>query len=176
MIRILISLLIVISTVTLADGYNRKEWKHWIDTDKDCENTREEALKRDAQQVTSTNDKCTPTSGVWIDPYTNTHFVNPRKLDADHIVPLKHAHTYGGSEWPKSRKRAFANDLENVLMVSAGANRSKGAKGPNKWMPPNEEFHCEYLEQWIYIKTKYALTISHAEHAFITNYREKNCN
>lgn len=175
MIRILISLLIMVSTATLADGYNRKEWKHWIDTDKDCENTREEALKRDAQQVTTTNDKCTPTSGLWVDPYTARIVHNPRKLDADHIVPLKHAHTYGGSSWSKARKRAFANDLENVLMVSAGANRSKGAKAPNKWMPPNEDYHCEYLVKWSYIKTKYDLQVSKAEHRFIEQYTEENC-
>jgi hypothetical protein len=29
--------------------------------------------------------------------------------------------------------------------VSASANRSKGARDPAVWLPPNQEFHCEYV-------------------------------
>lgn len=49
----------------------------------------------------------------------------------------------------------FANDFENLLVVEGGLNQSKGAKGPDKWMPPNHNFRCNYLKQFDFIVAKY---------------------
>lgn len=146
--------------------YDRSTWSHWVDLDKDCEESREEALVRDALFVAYTNGKCTPVYGVWKDPYTDSYFFVARKLDADHIVPLKWAHEHGAVNWTKAEKKAFANDPQNIIMVSASANRSKGAKGPIEYLPPNESYHCEYVDEFDAIVKKYNLTYSVKEEGY----------
>ena len=47
--------------------YNRSNWKHWIDVDKDCQNTRDEVLIRDSiiPVKFKTRKKCKVKSGLW---------------------------------------------------------------------------------------------------------------
>jgi len=82
---------------------------------------------------------------------------DPEKLDADHVVPLKWAWEHGASAWTDEQREAFANDSDNIVMVLAAANRSKGAKGPDDWMPPNRAYHVQYLERFDAICKKYGL-------------------
>ncbi|MGI0119860.1 HNH endonuclease [Zooshikella sp. RANM57] len=117
--------------------YDRKNWKHWTDEDHDCQDTREEVLIRDAEQIGLSPRGCKVTYGVWQCPYTGLVFSNPSDLDIDHIVPLKEAFRSGASLWNAARKREFANDLENLLAVSNSTNRQKGDKDPTHWMPEN---------------------------------------
>ncbi len=49
-------------------------------------------------------------TGRWVDPYSGKSFDKTSALDIDHIVPLKHAYTYGARNWTKEQCRAFAND------------------------------------------------------------------
>nr|WP_165773442.1 HNH endonuclease family protein [Zooshikella ganghwensis] len=72
-------------------------------------------------------------------------FSNPSDLDIDHIVPLKEAFRSGASLWNATRKREFANDLENLLAVSNSANRQKGDKDPTHWTPENWNYQCDYI-------------------------------
>ena len=39
-------------------------------------------------------------------------------------------------------------------------NRSKSDKGPDKWMPPNEVYHCQYVTDWQTIKQRWGLDMS----------------
>lgn len=41
-------------------------------------------------------------------------------------------------------------------MVDDGLNQSKGAKGPDEWMPPNAAFHCEYARMWKQVLETYS--------------------
>jgi hypothetical protein len=52
-------------------------------------------------------------------------------------------HGHGGDRLTDDRKRMFANDPGNLLATSASADRSKGAKGPDQWLPSFG--HCEYV-------------------------------
>jgi len=139
--------------------YDRNEYGRWKDVDGDCQNTRHEVLIGSSAESVQfkTEKKCLVVSGKWIGLYTGKIFSNARKLDIDHVVPLKEAHISGASAWTKEKKRQFANDEENLLAVSRSANRSKGAKDPAKWMPKNEAFHCEYIKKWVAVKEKYIL-------------------
>ena len=158
MMKRLAALLCLIAAPVFAD-YDRSEWKHWIDADKDCQNTRHEILIRDSlAPVQLSENGCRVISGVWVGQYTGEVFTDARRLDADHIVPLKWAYDHGGEDWSPTLKRVFANDPENIIPVKASANRSKGAKGPSEYMPPLNQ--CEYLRQWRSIVNRYGLEFS----------------
>lgn len=132
-------------------GYERSEWKHW--TGSPC-NTREELIKSSGEGV-ETDDDCRATSGEWSDPYTGDAFSDASKMDVDHVIPLGYAASHGGGGWDTDLKTQFANDKSQLLLVGASPNRSKGDAGPAEWMPPNEEYHCAYVELWVDTASKY---------------------
>ncbi|PAJ72019.1 hypothetical protein CJF42_23495 [Pseudoalteromonas sp. NBT06-2] len=155
--------------------YNRKDWPHWIDEDNDCQNTRSEILQRDSlSPVRFKRSKgCNVTWGKWLDPYTNQTFTKASDIDIDHVVPLAHAHKFGGYNWTRKQKRVFANDLENLISVEDNANQAKSYKAPHQWMPANNAYHCTYLKKWQRIKAKYQLSASKQEIYFIKNVKCK---
>jgi hypothetical protein len=134
--------------------YNRDDWGGWIDEDGDCQDTRAEILIRDSQAKVSF-DRCRVVSGLWNLPYSGGSTTSASQIDIDHIIPLKWAHGHGGGRWPKSRKRAFANDPDNLLSTYYSENRSKGAKGPDQWMPAVNK--CSYAQGWERLIEKYDL-------------------
>lgn len=143
-------------------GYDRDAWPHWRDKDGNCRDTRAEALIH-ASQIRVTykgTERCVVASGLWIDPYTGKTFRDATRLDIDHLVPLRHAHTHGAAEWNRQRRGTLANDPDNLVPVSAGANRSKGAEGPAEWLPDNQDYWCEYGRRWARIKREYDLDMT----------------
>jgi len=156
------------STFSLTDAveldlltYDRDDWKHWEDFDGDCQNTRHELLIASSEvPVTFTSTTgCTVATGQWLDPYTGDTYTLASDLDVDHVIPLNYAHLHGGAVWSAFVKKLFANDPENLLAVDDGENQSKSAKGPGDWMPPDEDYHCEYARQWDFLMKKYELVL-----------------
>jgi hypothetical protein len=147
--------------------YDRKLYKHWIDEDKDCQDTRQEVLISESIEPVILDDKgCRVISGRWYDPFTGNTFADPSDLDIDHLVPLKEAHLSGAHSWTEERRRFYANDLSNedsLIAVSKSANRSKGAKDVALWLPPNKYFHCEYVRRWVAVKETWGLVIDEIE-------------
>ncbi|MDU0356296.1 hypothetical protein RS130_22555 [Paraglaciecola aquimarina] len=86
--------------------YDRKDWPHWLDIDKDCQNTRHEILLRTSTKVVSfkSDKQCNVLAGEWYDPYSSEVFTTSKELDLDHIVPLKFAHGHGASNWSREKK------------------------------------------------------------------------
>lgn len=159
--------------------YKRSLYRHWIDEDGNCRNTRNEVLARDSQNVTfKDTDKCEVLSGIWKDPYSGQTFREPRQLDVDHVVPLKNAHESGAWAWSNERRRQYANyltDRNHLLAVQASENRRKGDKGPDRYVPPNATYRCEYVRAWVKIKEDWGLDMTDDEGAEVQRVLG-NCN
>jgi hypothetical protein len=157
--------------------YDRGDWPHWLDSDKDCQNTRHEILIQTSIKAVSfrSEKQCNVLSGEWYDPYSNDTFTISKELDLDHIVPLKFAHSHGGSSWSRKQKATFANDLDNLILAQASLNRQKGAKGLNDWLPPNHQYRCEYITHFNNVMSKYDLAFIASEQR-IVNRLVKACN
>ncbi len=145
----------------LGKGYNREDWGSWIDEDRDGLYTRDEVLAEESliKPVISNNKVV---YGKWFDKYTGKYFTNPNDLDIDHLVPLKNAYISGASNWSKRKKNRYYNYLKSdnhLIAVSKSANRNKSDKSPVEWLPPNEEYQCEYVREWYKIKVDWGLTI-----------------
>lgn len=140
-------------------SYNRKDWPHWIDADKDCQNTRQELLIAASETPVQFKNsrRCTVTQGRWYDVYTGKLFIRASDVDIDHIVPLAHAHKHGADNWTKAQRKVFANDFDNLLVVDDATNQSKSDKAPHEWLPPLRSYWCEYGKRWEKIKGKYGL-------------------
>ena len=162
------------SFVTL---YNRSDWNHWIDADSDCQNTRHELLISTSKIAVGfkSDDQCNVLTGSWYDPYSGENYSNSKDLDLDHVVPLKFAHGHGGDVWSRGKKQKFANDLDNLLLVSASLNRQKGAKGLDEWLPPNHSYRCDYIAHFNAVMAKYELKYIPSEQR-IVNKMVKACN
>jgi hypothetical protein len=135
----------------------------WLDTDRDCQTTRSEVLIAESSGPVEFEDEshCKVVRGNWRCPYTGALFHDPRELDIDHVVPLKNAWESGASAWTDERWRRYANSLENpedLVAVAASANRAKGARGPDQWLPSLAESRCTYVRAWTAIKARWELS------------------
>jgi len=76
--------------------YLRSDWEHWIDKDKDCQNTRQEILiERSLVKVSLNKKGCKVVQGKWMDYYHPEEHIHAKNIDIDHLIPLKHAHDSG---------------------------------------------------------------------------------
>jgi hypothetical protein len=149
-----------------GSGYDRDRFKHWVDSDGDRCDTREEVLVRQSLSFVAVGAGCSVTSGSWLSKYDGVKTSDPSTFDIDHVVPLSEAWASGGRAWNTATLTAFANDLAyegSLLAVTASSNRSKGDRDPAEWLPPNDAYHCEYVTTWIAVKHRWALTIDKAE-------------
>jgi hypothetical protein len=136
-------------TTLAAPPYKRTDWmRAWRDEDHNGLNTRAEVLARDERP-----------EGGWLCPYTGVHYNDAAEVDADHVVPLEHVHGLGGWAWTPDQKRAFANDLGNLLAVSARANSAKGSRTPVFWKP-RLAYWKAFATRWRAVKRKYRLPLS----------------
>ena len=160
------------------NDYHREAYKHWIDADHDCQNTRQEVLISESLEKVTLDEKgCKVLRGKWYDVYTDQYFTDPKDLDIDHFVPLKEVDRSGGSSWDLQKKMRYANDIDDaevLIAVSKSANRAKGDKDPSDWLPSNEKYRCEYIRTWIVVKKKWELFMDEKEKNFIEA-KQKNC-
>ena len=151
--------------------YDRDDWPHWVDADRDCQNTRAEVLIAESSGPVSftpnaDGEECRVTGGQWRGPWSGQLFTDAGDVDIDHHVPLGHAHESGGWNWDRERKRAYANDLDHPASLQAtdkSVNRTKGKQPPDQWRPEETAGWCRYAADWIAVKAEWELTVTQRE-------------
>lgn len=169
---------------TPAQDYMRKlHFGRWINdpTDETCMNTRAKVLVRDsAGNVTFRNNKqCVVAEGLWLDNYTGQEYTSSTQIQIDHMVPLKNAYLAGAFNWDYKTRCLYANYMglkEHLVSAEARQNMAKGDRGPEKYLPPDLTFRCNYIKNWLMVKLIWRLNMTAEEvqaiHEVATNY---NC-
>lgn len=130
-----------------------------------CHNTRAQVLIRDSLVPVTfhENNPCSVEKGKWFDKSTQQVFWTARDLDVDHFVPLKNAYITGGWRWSPAKRCLYANFLGNdfhLVPLGASQNRSKAAQDPSGYMPPEKSHRCEYLRNWLLVKSIWRLALT----------------
>ena len=125
-----------------AAAYDRHDWKHWTDSDGDCQDARDEGLIAESRTAVAyrTDGQCRVVAGEWLTPYSATIVTDARKLDVDHMVPLGNAHGSIAKRWTAAqleRDTNFLKDPQHLIAVTDNTNQSKGARGFEEWKPEN---------------------------------------
>ena len=151
--------------------YDRDAFRHWVDDDSDCQDTRAELLIAQSStevRFAKDGDRCRVVTGRWISPFTGNVIQNSGAIEIDHVVALKWAWERGAWQWPDNKRERFANDPVNIMAVEARLNSSKGARGPNEWLPPSGQ--CGYVARFLRLVKQYDLKPSSPETMWIKSF------
>lgn len=152
-----------------GSSYNRSKnfGSGWKDFNKNSCDERQDTLKRDMSKIKyKDKKKCVVSSGTLHDAYTGKK-INWKRgantVDIDHVVSLKNAWISGAQNLSTAQRQKLANDPLNLMASHASANRSKGDKSADKWLPSKKAFKCQYVANQISVKKKYVLSVTTAE-------------
>lgn len=155
----------------------------WINDPNDdlCYNTRARVLVRDSKKevIFRGRNNCVVDRGDWDDPYTNETLFESRSIQIDHMVPLKNAYLSGAYKWSFKSRCLYANYMgADFHLISSGAreNMRKGDRTPANYIPPNDQYTCTYIRNWLAIKMIWNLNMSQTESTAISALiKENNC-
>ena len=142
-------------------GYDRDLFRHWIDADGDCQDTRDEVLAQESLIAVS---GCDIATGRWHSYYDRAAWTQASDVDIDHLVALSEAWGSGARLWNGDTRERFANDLSDsraLVAVTDNVNQSKSDKDPSQWLPTYDK--CRYVKEWTAIKLRWSLTVDTAE-------------
>lgn len=132
-------------------------------------NTRDDILRRDLKNLVVRPFTCFAQSGTLVDPYTGATIAFVRgpqtsdTIEIDHVVSLADAWYKGARSWDAQRRLDFANDPRNLLAVSPKANFDKAFRDASSWLPPNQDFRCDFVARQVEVKSVYGLWLSARE-------------
>lgn len=157
-------------------AYDRSRFGGWQDKDGDCLDTRSEILAMSSSSAVELDGTgCRVIGGYWVDVYSGEPITEASSIDIDHLVSLSHAWAGGASSWSDQDRAIFANDLENLIITSASLNRSKNSSSPLQWLPPNDEFQCDFVERFIMVSKKYDITMQSDEQERLLQLQSSLC-
>jgi hypothetical protein len=148
--------------------YDRSLYGGWIrHADGDCQDTSVKVLVAETfgSAITS-SDNCRVIAGRWYDPFVGKVFSQTADVTVEHYIPLAEVHRSGGEVWSPEKRQLFANDLSDsatLITLAASTVRSRGDKDPAQWLPPNPDYQCVYVLNWMQIKTKWKLSMDGQE-------------
>ena len=79
----------------------------------------------------------------------------------------------GAHEWSAGKRCLYSNYMGNdfhLLAVSARENLSKSDGTPNRYTPPNKNYVCQYLKQWLAVKAIWNLRLTPPEASAVENH------
>jgi hypothetical protein len=144
-------------------AYDRAKFPHWDDEDGDGMNTRLEVLEREKISGVGWYSRW---DGIW---YEGEGGLSAPSFDIDHIVSLSEAWDSGASEWGPYDRDIFADDVLNLVAVSASSNRSKGGRDVGEWLPPDPDGMCFLSIRVIQVKSKWELSVDQVEYDTLRN-------
>ncbi len=158
---------------SLAGGYDRDRFGSGWATTNGCD-TRNRVLNRDLINIShrAGTSGCIVETGTLQDPYTGKtiNFVRgvgtSNAVQIDHVVAVASAWRLGANAWTDAERRAFYNDLDNLLAVDGPTNSSKGDSTLGEWQPPNSAAHCAYAITYIEVTYEYDLALTYGDVAY----------
>lgn len=147
------------------------DWSDDVDVDlghNGC-STRDDILRRDLADPVLRTRTCQVQRGTLLDPYSGITITfergpeSSKAVEIDHIVSLADAWHKGARFWDPQRRVEFANDPRNLLAVSPEANIARAFRDAAGWLPPAEDFRCEFVARQVEIKSDYGLWVSASE-------------
>jgi len=171
---------LTVKSETGNSSYSRTYFKHWIDANRDCQNTRAEVLIAESKVTPryTTSRHCTVATGKWYSYYDGATWTKASDVDIDHMVPLKEAWGSGARLWSVNKRTRYANDLSfpaSLVAVTDNVNQSKGDKDPAEWLPSRTAARCTYAIQWVQVKYRWRLSINPAERSRLSSILSGSC-
>lgn len=153
------------------EKYIRKlHFGRWINDpyDETCMNTRARVLVSSSEEEVTYrgNKRCVVATGLWKEPYAGKTVKNATEIQIDHMVPLKNAYVSGAWQWDYKTRCLYANytGYQNHLIPSdSSQNQSKGDRAPDKYLPINESYRCQYVRDWLAVKLIWKLNMTAEE-------------
>ncbi len=157
-----------------------KGFGRWIDADRDgCDTANEVLIAASHPSMIVVEPPCTIISGSWISLYDRLFASDPAEMTVDHMVPLEEAWLSGAWAWTAEQRRDFANDLKypdtTLRAVTRAVDDDKGSKDPGQWQPPGSGVQCGYADKWIFVKSRWNLSVDPAEYAALMEMLGDNC-
>lgn len=142
-------LLFLFASAASADclsKYSRSHYPHWQRLSGTYQDVRQQVI---ASSVVSglkvKNGRVV--GGKWFDRFTGQIYdIRLVKPDIDHLVSLKWAHDRGAKCFSYRKRKALANDVDNLWPVHPSSNRRKGSD-VSGWLPANLGICTQYLRQ-----------------------------
>lgn len=163
-----LELLAGIPTPTATDGsYDRERFgPRWADVNHSGCDTRNEMLAQSMTEVVFKpgTHECVVLSGTFYDPYIGetVSFVRISEgyqpVQVDHVVSLSASWTVGSSHWTDEKRLQFANDPANLQVTTA--NQDKGDSTPSEWLPPADDYVCDYAIRYVTVTHAYELALT----------------
>ncbi len=153
-------------------GYERDKFRHWVDANGDCQDTRDEVLDQESKTAVS---GCDIQRGRWFSYYDKRTWSRSSDVDIDHMVALKEAWGSGAKKWNSNTRERYANDLgdrRSLVAVTDNVNSSKGDQDPSSWLP--QYGRCRYVAEWTVVKLRWRLKVNRAEKAALLRVA-RNC-
>jgi len=118
-----ILLLLVTLQLSACPKYNRKDDCHWIDEDRDCQNTRNEVLIQESLElaICKSSKGCRVSSRKWYGSFTGKSFTNSgegENGENSYKEGLEHGRLSAGNEevnTPKHHFHLFIPTLKSII-------------------------------------------------------------